>query len=252
MMISITKYLQTAGKILLFFSYGFSSLVYAGAFNLSPIRIELSGAVGTEVLHVTNSGSTDATIQLQTMHWSQSNGEDRLKSTRDIIATPQIFNLRSGASQLIRVGIAKKIDLSKEATYRLVLEEIPPPPPPGFQGLQVALRVSLPVFIKPVNAPAQSLDIRFIDQGDAIPGEIRLELINKGLVHVQLLDIKIYAADEKEKLIANLEQNIYLLAGQKKQITVKKNSDLPLPISIFIRAETRAGKMEFHATSGSP
>ncbi len=89
------------------------------------------------------------------MAWAQKDGKDQLTPTRELIATPPIFNLKAGTTQLIRIGMLRKVDLEKELIYRLILEEIPPPPAPDFKGLQVALRIGLPVFIKPDTSAQQ-------------------------------------------------------------------------------------------------
>ena len=238
--------------ILVFLIQVFALPCHAGSFNINPVRILLSSSVATEVLHVTNSGNSDVTVQLQTKLWSQNNGEDELKSTRDLIATPQIFNLKAGTSQIVRIGLAKKPDFSREMTYRLILEEIPPPLEPGFQGLRLALRISLPVFVRPSGQSAQSVEAHIAQQNSSAPDALSLELINTGRTHIQFLNFKIHPADDPEELLATLEKNIYLLAGQKRQISLKTYKQLPSTSAILIRAETSAGKVEFHATRGSP
>ena len=229
-----------------------ASSACAGSFNINPVRIQLSSSVPTGVLHVTNSANTDVTVQLQPMLWTQQDGEDQLKATRDLIATPQIFNLKAGASQIVRIGLAKKTDPASESSYRLILEEIPPPPEPGFQGLRLALRISLPVFVKPEGKADQALEARIVQSIPTPAEHIDLELINTGRTHVQLLNLKLYSADVREELLATLEKNIYLLAGQKKKISIKpKNAVMPAD-AFLIRAETSTGKMELHAKSASP
>ncbi len=247
------RHLWMAGLFLLLLSaLGWSPVVYAGSFNIKPVRIYLSEKATTEILQVTNSGTADVTIQLQPMLWTQHEGEDQLKATRDLIATPQIFHLKAGASQIIRVGLVKKPVLKTEATYRLILDEIPPPPEPGFQGLKLALRLSLPVFVKPDGPSTPSFDIRLADQSATAPDAIHLLLNNSGPAHVQLLNMKIHSADRQDEVIGALEKSLYLLAGQTRQLAIKRKSDLPLPPSILIRAETATGKVEFHAKPGAP
>lgn len=224
----------------------------AGSFNINPVRIQLSSSVTTEVLRVTNSGNTDVTVQLQPMQWSQQDGEDQLKATRDLIATPQIFNMKAGASQIVRIGLAKKIDPSTEGAFRLILEEIPPPPEPGFQGLRLALRISLPVFVRPAVKADPSLEVRIAQPSPASAEQIHLELTNTGRTHVQLLNLKIHSTDPQEELLATLEKNIYLLAGQKKKINIQPKVPIPSTDDLLIRAETSTGKLELHAKSASP
>ena len=77
------------------------SVALAGTFNVSPVKITLSKNSSTAIITVSNSGNSDTTIQLQTMRWIQDGEGDRLQPTREIIATPQIFAIKAGATQLI-------------------------------------------------------------------------------------------------------------------------------------------------------
>jgi len=45
------------------------SPVLAGTFNVSPVKINLSKNSSTAIITVSNAGSSDTTIQLQTMRW---------------------------------------------------------------------------------------------------------------------------------------------------------------------------------------
>jgi len=242
-------------KILLTFALlalGQAPEVWAGSFSINPVRIQLSPSATSEVLHVTNSGKTDVTVQLHPMQWTQQEGEDQLKATHDLIVTPQIFNLKAGATQIIRIGLIKKIDSTSESAYRLIIEEIPPPPEPGFQGLQLALRISLPVFVRPAGQANQSLEVRIDPQSMTSTEQIALELVNTGRIHVQLLNLTIHTEDKREELLAALEKKIYLLAGQKKKITLQTKNPIRLPDVLLIRAETSTGKLELHAKSIPP
>lgn len=233
---------------------GLQGTSVAGSFSVNPTRVELSKSVPSAIIEVRNASSTDTTVQLHGVLWSQEGGEDQIKATRDIIATPQIFNLRAGGRQIIRVGFLKKPDASLESSYRLILEEIPPPPDPEFRGLQVALKISLPVFVKPESAASADLKIglddhRSTEQGKQ--GEIRLNLHNQGLAHAQLLSLKIFGADSSKALIANYEKSTYLLPGQRKTLGI--STKMPIPEEgLLIKVQTYSGMMEFHAKPGAP
>jgi fimbrial chaperone protein len=82
----------------------------AGTFNVSPVKINLSKNSSTAIITVSNAGNSDTTIQLQTMRWVQDGEGDKLQPTREIIAKPQIFSIKAGATQLIRVGIVARPD----------------------------------------------------------------------------------------------------------------------------------------------
>lgn len=228
------------------------SIAYAGSFSINPVRIHLSESATSSVLQIANTGNADVTVQLQAMKWSQADGEDELKVTRDLIATPQIFNLKAGASQIIRIGLAKKPDLTIEAAYRLLFEEIPPPPEPGFQGLKLALRLSLPVFVKPNHRIEPDFHIRLSRPSHTASDTVNLELDNAGSTHIQLLNLTVHPEDKRDELLGSLDKRLYLLARQKKQLSIKIKGSHELPRSLLIRAETSTGKVEFHATSGAP
>jgi len=121
----------------------------AGSFSVNPVRVELSAQRSSAVVQVENTGSSEVTVEARTFAWAQPDGKDQLSTTREVIVTPQVFRLKAGATQLLRIGALRKPDQSKEMPYRLVLEEIPPPPAPDVKGLQVALRISIPVFLHP-------------------------------------------------------------------------------------------------------
>jgi len=138
----------------------------AGTLNVSPIKINLSKNSSSAIIQVSNAGNSDTTIQLQAMRWLQDGEGDSLQPTREIIATPQIFAIKAGATQLIRVGMVTRPDPVNETAYRLVLDEIPSPPEPGFKGLQVALKISLPIFVQPLSKSLPELDLSWAQTHD--------------------------------------------------------------------------------------
>lgn len=134
---------------LLAFSLAFTNAAQAGSFGVSPIKVELTGAERATTLTVRNDGPEPVAIQVDAMRWYQEQGDDALEPTRDIIASPTIFELAPGATQIVRVGRLRPPAEDRELPYRLVLREIPKT---SRQGVSVALRISLPVFVKPETA----------------------------------------------------------------------------------------------------
>ena len=100
----------------------------AGSFSVNPVRVELSAQRMSAVVEVENTSSGEVTVEARTFSWSQHSGKDQLSPTREIIVTPQVFRLKSGAKQLLRLGLLRKPDPLTELPYRLLIEEIPPPP----------------------------------------------------------------------------------------------------------------------------
>ena len=89
---------------------------------------------------------------------------------------------------------------------------MPPPPKPGFTGLQVALRVGVPVFVPPL-APA----VRRLEWSAQIAadGAIHLSAQNTGNTHVQVTDFELGVPGASEPL-AHQTALAYVLAGQRR------------------------------------
>ena len=226
------------------------SVALAGTFNVSPVKITLSKNSSTAIITVSNSGNSDTTIQLQTMRWIQDGEGDRLQPTREIIATPQIFAIKAGATQLIRVGLVTKPDPVNEIAYRLVLDEIPSPPEPGFKGLQVALKISLPIFVQPLSKSAPELDFSWVQTQEK---KIRVSIVNHGSAHAQIFRIKISDESDEKSVFFNQEKSLYILPGQSRYLEfAPTDKELTQVKNFLIRAETSTGDKVFHAMYRNP
>jgi fimbrial chaperone protein len=157
----------------------------ASTFSIAPVRIELSQVKRTEVLTVRNEENSPVVLQATVHTWSQSNGQDQLTDTRDILSTPPVFTLTAKSEQIIRVAMRNAIDSKQERSYRLILQEVLPDAPPGFTGLRVALKMSLPIFIAPANT-TRSVVAWQARRTDATHVEIAAQ--NDGDAHLQVTD----------------------------------------------------------------
>jgi fimbrial chaperone protein len=161
----------------------------AGTFSISPVRVELSAQQRTEALTVRNeSADREVVIQAQALEWSQREGQDLLTETRDVIVTPPVFTLAANAQQIVRVAVRRAADPKRELTYRLILQEVPPEAPKNFTGLQVALRLSLPIFVAPQGKAAPMLAWGATWQPD---GSLQVSATNQGDVHAQVIDFTV-------------------------------------------------------------
>lgn len=201
------RHVRRAGLILSLF-LAFEGVGHAGSFDVSPVRAELSAAQRVAALTVRNSGHEPAVIQLQATSWSQQDNHDVLTPTAELLATPPIFTLAPGASQVVRVGSRRAADAHEEVAYRLSLQEVPPPPDPAFRGLRVALKISLPIFLVP-NTPTSP---RLIWRASRMEGgKIQLSVRNDGTTHAHLtgLTVASQATGQRASLV---DANVYVLA----------------------------------------
>src|SRR6186713_2641410 len=169
------------------FLLGLACVAHAGSFVVNPVRVTLSASQPVNAITVRNDGSEPTVVQLETVAWSQKGGVDVLAKTQEILATPPIFTIPPGGSQIVRVGLRRVPDAGAEITYRLFLREVPAAQPVA-QGLRVALRVSLPVFVVPQTSLTPKLEWRVMRRED---GRIRLHANNSGAAHIQIAEVSL-------------------------------------------------------------
>jgi fimbrial chaperone protein len=197
------------GLAFLFLAVG---LARAGSFQVGPVTATLSVDQRVAALTVRNTGSETTTIQLQAMAWSQSGGHDVFAATGDILATPPIFTIPAGGSQVIRVGSRRAPDPQQERAYRLFVREVPPAPGPGVQGLRVVLEISLPVFVQPTAASVADLHWK-ATRADA--AHVTLRADNAGTAHAHLSHFVLTGEDgQRLKMSAN---PVYILPGSSHE-----------------------------------
>ncbi len=223
-------------------------LTHAGSFSINPVRIELSGTRPTALVQVKNTGDAPVTVQLSTLAWSQAGGEDHMERSRDLLATPPVFTLAPGAVQAVRVGALRKPDPATESTYRLLLQEIPSANPPVLNGLQVALNVSVPVFLAAVRPVVPRVEARLRRDGEQ---EFMLRLSNQGGATAHFLNLALISKEAPEKVVATHAAAVYVLPGQARELRFR--SSMPeTGHPLKVRAETRPGPIEFDVLPSLP
>jgi len=213
----------------------------AGSFQVNPIRVELSAASRSAALSVRNTGPAAVVVQLNAQAWSQQDGKDLLTDTRDVLLSPTVATIAPGAEQIVRVGLRRAPDAQRELSYRLFIQEVPPPPQPGFQGLVVALRVGLPVFVQPAKGPAKaSLEWTAVL---AAPDTVRVSVQNRGTGHVQVSSLELFAPQDAEPLGAHSGLS-YVLPGQAREWDLKlRQSGVAKGDRLLMKVATDAGSI---------
>jgi fimbrial chaperone protein len=232
---------QTARRILC----GVLSLLvigpaFAGSIAVNPVRVTLSATQTTGALVVRNSGAEPSVVQLQIVSWSQQDGKDVYVPTKDLLGTPPIFTVPPGGSQTVRVGLRQRTDTQSEGSYRLIMQEVPPPPKPEFRGLQVALRLSVPIFVAPAVKPSATLawHANLTSQGD-----LKIAAANTGNMHVQVLRFKL-ASSGAELSTTTPAEAAYVLPGQRREWSMRFTSVPAAGSTVRVEAQTDAGDMQ--------
>ncbi|MEW1782690.1 molecular chaperone [Arthrobacter sp. NPDC080086] len=200
------------------------TLTHAANFTVTPVRVELSQQRPSAALTVKNEMTDEpVVVELRTVAWTQNGGEDTYAPAQDLLATPPIFTLAPGATQVIRVGLRHPPADDREVCYRLFLREVPPPPKPGFAGVQIALEMRLPVFAKPRAPTAPQLKWRAEPQPD---GAMALAVTNDGTAHAQVANLVVTAAGV-EKPVGTYPEFAYVLPGQTRRLLLKRSPGAP-------------------------
>jgi fimbrial chaperone protein len=163
----------------------------AGTFSIAPVRIELSGAQRTAVLTVHNDDAAALVVQVSVLNWTQAAGEEDYAATRELLATPPVFTLPPNGEQIVRVALRREPDPARELDYRLLLAEVPQPTDANFTGLRVALRLSIPVFVKAAGPASAALAWQAQWQAD---GQLAVSARNNGQTHQQVSDFTLHFA----------------------------------------------------------
>jgi fimbrial chaperone protein len=189
-----------------------STVADAGSFRVSPVRVELTPTQPSVALTVRNeSEKDDVVVQLRATDWKQVNGEDVYTPSTELIASPPIFTIKAGSTQTVRVGLRKAELRDLQQTFRLYITEVPPPPREGFQGLQVALNIGIPVFVAPRTRTTAPEEWRASVLEN---GKLNVTVANPANAHSQILEFSIF--DEKDGVaIALSQQPRYILAGKE-------------------------------------
>jgi fimbrial chaperone protein len=218
----MARRIDLVGTLIALTALATATSAVAGTFSISPIRVELSAQQRTEALTVRNESSDrEVVVQAQAFAWSQADGQDSLTPTRDVIVTPPVFTLAANAQQIVRVAVRRAADPKRELTYRLILQEVPPEAPKNFTGLQVALRLSLPIFIAPQTKGAPNLLWASAWQTD---GSLQVTAKNQGDVHAQVIDFSVQAKDSATAVMKNSVVK-YVLPGATTTWTLQALPD---------------------------
>jgi fimbrial chaperone protein len=207
----------------------------AGSYTVKPVRIELSARQLRTTIQIQNLGDEPTTIQAQVVAWNASGAEEVLSDNDEILLNPPIFTIAAGHTQFLRLGLRHPQPDTKEGTYRLILEEVPPPPKPGFNGLTTLLKITVPIFVKPrVSSPQLAWALhRTSDQ------EVRLSVQNSGNAHVQIRKLAVTAGEASEP---GFEQGTvtYVLQNARKEWVIH-NGQLAAAGKLLVQAQTDNG-----------
>ncbi len=191
----------------------------AQSLKVLPVNIQMPPGQRAATLTVTNDGSTVTAIQIRAYDWSQPDGKDQLTVSSDVLASPPVATIAPGDSQVIRL-VLRRAPEGREATYRILLDQIPPAAEPGV--VHMVLRLSIPIFAQPTTRAVSHLLFHIEADG----GKVYLVGTNDGLHHEAVRNIELSASDGR-KLKPESGVSPYILAGVTRRWAMATEGALP-------------------------
>lgn len=209
---------------------------YAGSIQMTPVRVDLSAGTTVAIVTVHNTGTETSVMQVTLNKWLLAGQQYAYKQSRDLVITPVTFRLAPGKQQIVRIGLRGSPPKAIEASYRLLVEEVPPPASLGSTGTRLIVRHDLPVFVAPVNTAKALLDVSV----DCAADGARLRLTNTGNVHAQLRNVVLEDSAAKQSL-GSWETFDYLLPSAQKSWGLAKVAPASAGKSFLVTALTDQG-----------
>jgi fimbrial chaperone protein len=211
----------------------------AGTFSIAPVRVELAGSERTAVLTVHNDDAAPLVVQVSTLNWTQAGGEEATAPTRELLATPPVFTLPPNGEQIVRVALRREPDATRELDYRLLLAEVPQAADKDFTGLRVALRLSIPVFVKASSSAAAQLrwNARWLPDGG-----LSVSATNEGLTHQQVSDFTLHFAGSESPARGVVSR--YVLPGSTVTWKIAPPAGVAHDAAISIRGASDQGDFQ--------
>jgi fimbrial chaperone protein len=216
-----------------------SEVASAAEWNVDPVLVKLSSEQQSAAIIIRNDSDHASSIQIQVVAWSQLNGKDVYVPTRDLVVSPPIATIPPKSDQVVRVALRRTADTTKELMYRINLQELPPQQDPGFTGVQVALRIGLPVFVQPLQGNAKAKMHWQVSR--AADNHLKVVMQNQGNAHVKVSDFSLYSGGSTQAIGSDTVAS-YVLPGQShewllKPSSTKKIADGRLHLKAFTDAE---------------
>ncbi len=225
------------------------SLGQAANLSINPVLITLDNTRSIGALNLINRGEEPVVMQAAIRAWDVEDGEDRYTETDALIVTPPVFTVAPAQEQVVRVGLRRPAANNVEQSFRVFLEQSPANPADeeeqGPTGIQVTLRIGIPVFIAPDGPVSREIEWYVESIADK---RLRITAVNRGNVHVRVQRLALL--DEGGQPLVQNEDLTYLLPGSTRYWTLEP--PVAVTTSYRIKAWTKSGELEAEAKPGRP
>lgn len=185
----------------------------AAQLAVHPLLLTLPASKLSTALTLTNKSRQPVTIEAELLAWAQVDGKDDYQPTEALAASPPIVRIAPGASQIIRIGRARKLAAPEhELAYRVRLIEVPASIGSGT-AVTTVLNIRLPIFVPPASAaqrPVPQLSAEWLPDAQGL----RLRVRNEAVVHGKVTAWQLKAANGT---VLGQPLNIYVLPDSSRE-----------------------------------
>lgn len=179
-----------------------ATLAQAADVSLMPVNVRLDRNNDRSTVQVTNNGREVVVMQADAIAWQRVDGQDLDAPTSDIIVNPPVFTLQPGQTQVVRVGLRKAQELQQEATYRMVLREVPTPRVSDLLNVAGSVRVLVALRVPVYVAPAKVLRRETWQVRREPNGEMVASVSNTGNVHLKVGELRVQGEGMRGQVLA--------------------------------------------------
>ncbi|WP_165784578.1 fimbrial biogenesis chaperone [Zhengella mangrovi] len=114
--------------------------------QVEPVSIDVAHGNRSETITLRNGGTDVLKAQIRIFRWVQEKGRDRLVETRDVVVSPPFASIPPDKNHVVRVVRVGKGPVSKEESYRVLIDQLPTMADRNARAVDFVFRQSIPVF----------------------------------------------------------------------------------------------------------
>ena len=201
------------------------------SFNVSPLRIDIAREQGASQFFVRNDSPDQLPLQVRLFAWSQVGGKDIFEPSQDFIVSPSIIRIDPDRTQTFHVIGQRPFSAAEQASYRVVIDQLPSASASAAGATQTRLRVTVPLYAGGDVAQPAKLNFK-IDKQTLIIG-------NDGGRSARINDLKLLVGDQEIVLAMNAGPRA-VLAGSSVNWTLPQIFDCTgEPIRVIARIDQK-------------
>jgi fimbrial chaperone protein len=164
----------------------------AATLDVRPTLLQLLPGQKVGVLYLVNQDDAPHTYQIKCFRWLPAGSEQRQEPTDEVISNPTIIEMAPKQTQIVRFGLRSAAPTTPEVAYRMIIDEVPRDAAAPGSGLNVLLRISLPLFVRNVLQPPapklaaawtesdHMLHVRITNQGPYTTRVVKARIVGEG------------------------------------------------------------------------